>query len=178
MSARFSLAPVPEPRFVVRRRWLYSRRVDLDDLPRLDEHDVVVAAPAAVVWDAVVATFGAALTRRTATAYARAVGCRPSRAQDWEKTEVGASLPGFRIVAAVRPHVLALAGRHRFSRYGIVVRVDPAEDGVRCRLESRAVFPGLHGAAYRTAVVSTGFHVLAVRRLLGQVQRRAEAFTS
>jgi hypothetical protein len=42
------------------------------------------------------------------------------------------------------------------------------------RAESRATFPGLAGAAYRLLVVRSGGHVVAVRRLLSAVRRRAE----
>ncbi len=88
---------------------------------------------------------------------------------------MGSSVPGFRVVVAEPPSLLAVAGRHRFSRYGIVVRIEPAAGGARCRAETRAAFPGPHGALYRLAVVGTGGHVVAVRRLLRRAARLAEA---
>ena len=87
----------------------------------------------------------------------------------------GSTVPGFRVVTAEPPRLVVVAGRHRFSRYGIVFRVEPAAAGCRVRAETRAVFPGPHGALYRLAVIGSRGHVLVTRRLLGQVARRAEA---
>jgi hypothetical protein len=67
-----------------------------------------------------------------------------------------------------------LRGRHRFSEYAIVVRIDTTGTGSRCRLESRGAFPGPLGAAYRLLVVGTRGHVVPVRSLLGSIRRRAE----
>jgi hypothetical protein len=87
---------------------------------------------------------------------------------------VGSTIPGFRIVTAEPPRLLVVAGRHRFSRYGIVFRIEPTGRGSRCSAESRAAFPGPLGAAYGLAVVGSGGHVVAVRRLLRSVARAAE----
>jgi hypothetical protein len=69
--------------------------------------------------------------------------------------------------------MLVLAGRHRFSRYAIVLRFEEQDGGTLCRLESRAEFPGLHGRAYRLAVISSRAHVVAVRLLLRDLARSA-----
>jgi hypothetical protein len=148
--------------------------VPLDDLPRIDEHAVTVAAPPGAVWDAVFEALGAAFAGPAARAGAALLGCRPPAASGWERKAVGSAVPGFAVVTAERPHLLVVAGRHRFSRYGIVVRIEPDAAGAVCRAESRAAFPGLHGALYRQAVVGTGGHVLAVRRLLAEVRHAAE----
>jgi hypothetical protein len=139
--------------------------VVLDELPFLDEHAVDVAAPPDAVWDAARAMFHVNLSGPLPSLASRLLGCDPGP---------GGPMVGFREVEADRPRLLAIAGRHRFSRYGIVVRVDPAPAGARCRLESRAIFPGLRGTAYRLAVVGSKGHVLAVRRLLRQIRRTAE----
>ena len=147
----------------------------LENLPHVDEHAVDVAAPERSAWEAVLttvrATFGRTGPRRTAAL----LGCEPRTTTGWERPGAGSTVPGFRVVSAEPPRLLVVAGRHRFSRYGIVFRVEPAPGGCRVRAETRAVFPGPHGALYRLAVIGSGAHVLATRRLLGQVARRAEA---
>ncbi len=146
----------------------------LEDLSRMDEHAVVVAAKPDLVWDAALdvvrRSFSGTWTRGTA----RLLGCDPSAASGWEAGTVGSTVPGFRVLAADRPDVLVLAGRHRFARYGIVLRVEPSPEGARCRLETRADFPGVHGRLYRLAVIGTGGHVVAVRHLLRRIQRAAQ----
>jgi hypothetical protein len=140
--------------------------VPLEDLPYVDEHRVDVAAPAGAVWDAALATFHRELSGAGWSVLARGLGCDPS---------LDAPIPGFRVTEEDRPRLLVLQGRHRFARYGIVIRVEPTATGARCRLESRARFPGPHGAAYRLAVIGTRLHVVAVRHLLGSIRRAAEA---
>ena len=148
--------------------------VPLDDLPHVDEHAVDVPAPPgtayAGVLEAMHRTFGGPRARRIAVA----LGCDPRETRAWERPSIGSTVPGFRVVAADPPHLVAVAGRHRFSRYGIVWRIERAGARCRVRAETRAVFPGPHGALYRAAVVGTRGHVLAVRRLLAQAARRAQ----
>ena len=147
----------------------------LHELPRLDEHAITVAALPAATWQAVLATLHDTFTSPRTAAVARALGCDPAATTRWDEPRAGSTVPGFRVVAAEEPRLLVVAGRHRFSRYGIVVRLEPADDGTRVRLESRAGFPGPLGALYRLAVVGTGGHVVGVRRLLSAVRRAAEA---
>ena len=146
----------------------------LQDLPHVDEHAVDVAAPPDAAYDAVLAvlrgTFAAAGSRRVAGL----LGCEPGSTTGWDRAGVGSTVPGFRIRAAEPPGLLVVAGRHRFSRYGIVFRIDAAGAGSRVRAETRAQFPGPHGAMYRLAVIGTGGHVIVTRRLLAAVARRAE----
>jgi hypothetical protein len=58
--------------------------------------------------------------------------------------------PRVRVVAAHRPHLLAIWGRHRSE------------------------FPGLRGRLYRLAVIGSGGHVAAVRRMVLRIKRAAE----
>jgi hypothetical protein len=74
------------------------------------------------------------------------------------------------------PTELALEGAHRFSRYALTFRLDElAASRSKVRAETRAAFPGLHGRAYKTLVISSRAHVVAVRRLLRLIKRRAES---
>ena len=70
--------------------------------------------------------------------------------------------------------MLALEGRHRYSRYALTFRIDPDGDGSRLSAETRAEFPGWAGRAYRAGVIGTRGHVVVVRRLLRSVKARAE----
>src|SRR4051812_145172 len=127
----------------------------LEELPRIDEHSASAAAAPGTVWDAALTTLRAAFSPVPARVVARLLGCDPrsfDAAPGWDRGTPGAAIPGFRVVTARRPDLLVVAGRHRFSRYGIVVRVDPQGGGSVVRLESRATFPGPHGALYRLAV--------------------------
>jgi hypothetical protein len=145
----------------------------LEELPRIDEHAVTVAASPGAAWDAAAETLRRSFSGARAQQVARLLGCEPaSTAGNWPA--VGSSVPGFGVVAADRPHLLVVEGRHRFSRYGIVVRVEPAPGGARVAAESRAAFPGLLGTGYRLAVVGTGGHALGVHRLLRHVASQAE----
>src|SRR4051794_2396917 len=144
-----------------------------EELPRIDEHSVTVAASPDAAWDAAVESIRRSFAGAPTPPVARVLGCDPAVATG-EWPAVGAAVPGFRVATAERPHLLVVEGRHRFSRYGIVVRIEPAGGGARVTAESRAAFSGLHGRAYRLAVVGSGGHALAVGRLLRHVARSAE----
>ena len=146
----------------------------LEELPRVDEHARVVGTPPEVVWDAVLHTMRSAFASAGSRRVARLLGCDPAGLTGWDRPTEGSTVPGFRIVTAQPPSLLVVAGRHRFSRYGIVFRLEPGDGGTRLRAETRAAFPGPHGALYRLAVVGSGGHVVVTRRLLAAVARTAE----
>ena len=149
--------------------------MDVAALPRLDEHGVDVAADPHAVWRALLSTLDRSFAGAVAVRYARAVGCREWTSSGPRPLDVGSTLPGFRVRAALPERELLLAGRHRFSTYALVFRIECAGAGrTRLRAESRAQFPGLTGAAYRLLVLGSGAHVLGVRRMLDGVRRRAE----
>jgi hypothetical protein len=153
--------------------WRYVDRVSLGDLPYIDEHEVTVDASPDTVWDAILGTFESFAATASARAFTRALGCDPGVAAGWDEPGVGTAAPGFRVIEAHRPGLLVVAGRHRFSRYGIIFRVEDAAWGTRCSAESRAEFPGRHGRLYRRAVIGTNGYVFATRRLLDQIAARA-----
>jgi hypothetical protein len=148
----------------------------VDELPHVDAHATVIAAGVERVWSALIETIVRTLSRAGAARYARVVGCDDDRVAGPRPLAEGSSLPGFHVVSATEPCELVLAGRHRFSSYALIFRIDELSAG-RSRLdaETRANFPGVRGAVYRTLVIGTGGHRVAVRRLLSAVARAAES---
>jgi hypothetical protein len=135
-----------------------------DELPFVDEHSVAVAAPRAEVF--------VALERYVE----RGLGANP-----WPKAGftflLGAQpAAGFEVVERTSPDRLVLAGRHRFSHHRLTFELDdgPAEGETTLRAVTHAAFPGLHGRAYRAAVISSGLHEVATKRILDAIRRRAE----
>jgi hypothetical protein len=101
---------------------------------------------------------------------------RTARRRVHGRSAEGSTFPGFRVAAVVPGRELVLGGRHRFSSYALIFRLEPAGPG-RSRLtaETRARFPGPAGGLYRLLVLGTGGHAVGVRRLLAAVRRRAES---
>lgn len=145
-------------------------------LPYLDEHTTTIAAGVDDVWPALVETLDRTFSRTLSTAYARAVRCADSTASGPRPLAEGSTLPGFRVATATRGSELVLEGRHHFSAYALIFRLERLDAGrsLLCA-ESRAVFPGLAGGAYRLLVVGTRGHVVATRRMLSAVASRSEA---
>ena len=149
----------------------------LEQLPPIDEHGRLVLAPVPKVWEALLAVVSGSFSSRSARRVARALHCSPAES-DGEIDRIGSTLPGFIVARVVEPAVLALEGEHRFSRYGLVFRLEPTKDDqTLLRAETRAQFPGLKGRAYRALVIDTRGHVLVVNRILNSVRRRAERGT-
>jgi hypothetical protein len=147
----------------------------MEELAFIDEHATDIAALPEVVWSAALRAFGGAASTSATWAFgARLLGCDPKARQGWDHPGPGTSIPGFRITAFEPPQLLVLAGRHRFAAYAIVLRIEATGVGARCRLESRANFPGLHGGLYRAAVIGSRGHVFGVRRILNNIRREAE----
>ncbi|GGI48489.1 ADP-ribose pyrophosphatase YjhB (NUDIX family) [Agromyces flavus] len=140
------------------------------ELPYVDEHAVDVAADRDAVWSAledVVESIGSACG-------ARLLGCEDTGRSGPRPLAACSSVPGFHVVTAERPIMLTLAGRHRYSDYELVFRVEGAgADRSRVHAETRAIFPGRQGAAYRGLLLGTGAHVFATRHVLARVARAA-----
>jgi hypothetical protein len=150
--------------------------MQIPSLPYRDEHTTVVAAGADDVWRSLGETLDRSFSRPGANRYARLVGCADRTASGPRPLAEGSTFPGFRVAAAVPGRELVLGGRHRFSSYALIFRLEPADPG-RSRLtaETRATFPGPAGGLYRLLVLGTGGHAVGVRRLLAAVRRRAES---
>jgi hypothetical protein len=143
-------------------------------LPFVDRHEIAVDAGVDAAWEAVRAVAGAPPSG-AALRFARALRCRYAEPSGARPLEAGSTTCGFRVARADAPRELALEGGHRFSEYELIFRVRPAEGGgAQVSAETRAEFPGPAGRAYRAAVIGTRAHVVAVRRLLGAIRRRAE----
>jgi len=144
-------------------------------LPFIDEHALAVHAPREPVWQALLEVVSTRLEGRGPATFARLLGCQPATASGPRPIDVGSTVPGFEVTEAEPASRLVLAGRHRFSRYELVFTLrEDARSGTRLGAESWAVFPGIHGRAYRAAVIGTRGHVMAVRRILAAVARRAK----
>jgi hypothetical protein len=81
---------------------------------------------------------------------------------------------GFAVVETDPGREVVLGGRHRFSTYRLVFRVEPEGEASLLSALTYAEFPGLHGRAYRTMLMATTGHRRAAQRLLAGVARRAE----
>ena len=145
------------------------------DLPFVDEHSLAIEAPRERVWEALLpVAAGSFEGGRVAELGARILGCREAGSSGPRPLAQGATIPGFRVAEAHSPSRLVLEGGHRFSDYRLVFLVDEGGPGAsRLRAQTWAEFPGLHGRAYRAAVIGTRGHVFVVRRLLAAVARRA-----
>ncbi|MFD5367206.1 hypothetical protein [Streptomyces sp. NPDC127103] len=136
-------------------------------LPFVDEHVVVVDAGVEELWARLLVKVGRSLSTAGGARYARVVGAVPRESGGVRPLGAGSEFPGFRVARVVPGRELALEGRHRFSTYSLVFRVEELGGG-RCRLraETRAVFPGTAGRVYRALVIGSGGHAFAMRRLL------------
>jgi hypothetical protein len=121
--------------------------------PFVDEHRVVVPAPADAVWRAVSRRFGDPPRRHgSAGLLSRVLGAEPAG--------------GFGVAESEPPQRLRLAGRHRFSRYVLELVLAPEPGGTALSALTYAEFPGLRGRVYRALVIGSGAHVVFTRRLL------------
>jgi hypothetical protein len=149
--------------------------VPLESLPHVDEHVIEIDAEPEATWNALLPVVHGGLGGSASSRIARLLGCEQTE-PGGDPEHPGATLPGFVVARAIAPTLYAMLGAHRFSRYALVFRIDAIDDGDRSRLraETRAEFPGAKGRAYRTLVIGTRGHVVAVRRLLRAIKRGAE----
>lgn len=153
-----------------------SRTIDLplEHLPHIDEHGVLVLAPREVVWKALIRAVPGAFSTRSATRVAKLLGCQETESSG-EPDHIGSTFPGFLVARVIEPAVLALEGQHRYSRYGLIISLEPTKDErTLLRAETRAEFPGFKGSIYRMLVIGSRGHVVVTKRLLDAVKKRAE----
>ena len=139
------------------------------DLPFIDEHCIQIAAPRERTWVAL----GEVLSKGfggTGTAKIAAVLGTKHRRVSGTPLAVGSSIVGFRVTESQPELRVVLEGEHRFSRYSLTFVLHDKE---LCAT-THAEFPGLRGAAYKAVLLRARGHVLAMRRLLGQIKSRAE----
>lgn len=149
----------------------------LERLPPVDEHSIEIDAPAEATWAALFPALDGSFGGRFAIRVSRSLGCTETEFEG-DLHHPGGTMPGFVVARAIPPVMLALLGEHRFSRYGLIFRIDllPGERS-RIRAETRAEFPGFRGRFYRLAVIGTRGHVFMVNSLLRRIKRRAERTT-
>lgn len=143
-------------------------------LPVIDRHCVEVAAGADDTWRSLVEILPALFAGRSKEAFARMLGCDDRRVAGPSPIAEGTTFPGFRVVDASRPRLVA-EGRHRFSSYALIFDVEKNGEGARICAETKASFPGVQGGVYRALVIGTGAHVVAVRRILRAIKQRTES---
>jgi hypothetical protein len=150
--------------------------MQIAQLPHIDEHAIDIAVSVDEAWPVLLDTVDRGFARFGASGYARVVGCTDIKATGPRPLAVGSTVPGFHVTAAIPGVELALEGRHRFSSYALIFRLERV-GAARSRLvaETRATFPGLAGGVYRLLVIRTRGHVVAVRRILSTVKRRSES---
>jgi len=135
------------------------------DLPYVDEHAITIAVPRDRVWAALRCYAATSIGVSPASPLARILGTVPRS--------------GFEVAHAVPAEMLALAGRHRFSRYALVFELaDVAGSGTVLSAKTYAAFPGLRGRAYRALVIGTRAHVLATGHMLRNVRRLSQSSSS
>jgi hypothetical protein len=134
----------------------------MNELPYLDEHTIVIAAPRDVVWAALCRYADASIGVSAGHPLVKLLGTDPAT--------------GFAVTASRAGQHLGLGGRHRFSRYLLTFDLTELPDG-RTQVSARSYgeFPGLPGLIYRTLVIGSRGHVLAVRHMLRGIRRQTLA---
>jgi hypothetical protein len=148
----------------------------MDALPFVDDYTLQIEAAVESVWRALLRTARSSLAIRLPKPILAAWGVEETqRAGAWdESVAVGDTLLGFHVEECAPGQLLALRGRHRFSRYELRFELEPTGSGdVTIHAKTFAVFPGWAGRIYRALVIGTGGHRVVVRRMLRSIARRA-----
>lgn len=145
-------------------------------LPFIDEHRVLVSAPAPAVWRSLTTQL-ASPRPDGAAALAQLVAAEPRRASG-HPLDQGATIPGFAVAEAEPGRLVRLTGHHRFSRYALTFTLVTQPDGTLLSARTDAEFPGPHGWVYRQLVITSGAHRILTVRMLRTVGRRAERLSA
>lgn len=128
----------------------------LDRPAYVDEHWITIEdEPVEAAWHAVRRFADDLLARGEGSLLTRLLAPDPSE--------------GFAVTDEQPPHLLSLAGRHRFSDYVLDLRVAAVHRGAQVTAVTYADFSGARGRAYRAAVVGSRGHVVGVRRILAGI---------
>ena len=147
----------------------------MKQLPYIDEHAEQLAGSPDHAWRALLVTLRRAPNLPGWLAAAWGLQQSVHTGAPGAEVAVGDALPGFVAAEVDPPYLLTLRGHHRFSDYELRFEFESLEaGGTRLRAKSSADFPGLKGWIYRTLVVGSGGHRVAVRRILARVKRTAE----
>jgi len=126
-------------------------------LPFVDEHRTTIEAPREFVWPRLREYVDRMLAANERGMFARLLGADPPA--------------GFEVSEEVAGERVVLSGRHRFSRYALVLEIDPSGEQTVLRARTFAAFPGPHGRVYRLLVISSRAHVVATRRILESIRK-------
>ncbi len=148
---------------------IHLSHAEIAEVPFVDRHCIDIAASPRVAWAALAHVLVRSFGGKTSSRFARLLGCTDTAVTGPPLT-LGSTVSGFHVAEVQPQRYVALAGRHRFSRYALIFELD----GRTLCATTRAEFPGLHGRAYRGLVIGSGGHVVVVKRILQAVRRRAE----
>jgi hypothetical protein len=147
-----------------------------DALQRIDERIIDIDADLPATWNRLEEVLGQARRSKARELVARALGCDPAQGNGASLHTVGATLPGFCVVAVEAPVRIELTGGHHWARYRLNYRLERLASGeTRLCAETRAVFLGRSGGVYRMLVIWTRLHLVAVRATLQSIKRLAES---
>lgn len=148
---------------------------EIGGLPYVDEHAIIISASRERTWVALLRVVEVSFSVSGATQFTRALGCEDAQRAGPRPLAEGSTFPGFHVASAEERKRLVLAGRHRFSSYALIFRIEElGGDRTQLRAETRAEFPGARGRVYRALVIGTDGHILVTRGLLAATKRRAE----
>jgi hypothetical protein len=104
--------------------------MQISELPYLDEHATAIAAGVDDVWLVLTETLDRTFSRTHMTSYARTIRCADHTASGPRPLAEGSTIPGFRVAAATPGSELVLEGRHRFSTYALIFRLEQVNAGL------------------------------------------------